>query len=319
MAVINYPATGVRNYIINSNFDFWQRATSQSTILSGGYVADRFNVEYDGTLGTHTLSRQAFTLGQTDVPNNPTYFMRWNHTTAGSGSTYRRIGQRIESARTLAGKTTTLTFWAKCASTATVNVGYRQFFGTSGSPSAAVENTSVTSINLTTTWQRFTVQMTIPSIAGKTLGTDNNDYLAVLLSLPINAVMTIDLAQVMYNEGAYAAPYARIGDSIAQELIACQRFYHFRNTVSRIGFTDSFNFFCGSQVDFPVEMRAVPGIVQSYNGVVGRFARMSSGATVDGTTTSSATTHGIQYMYSSSALPTNNVAYWFDYTANAEL
>ena len=55
------PVQSFRNKIINGNFDYWQRGTSFS---SGGYGADRFYMSNNGT--TFTVSRQAFTLGQTE-------------------------------------------------------------------------------------------------------------------------------------------------------------------------------------------------------------------------------------------------------------
>jgi hypothetical protein len=61
-----------RNKIINGNFDVWQRGTSFSAL---GYGADRWRSYYTG--GTTTVySQQSFTLGQTDVPDNPEFYAR---------------------------------------------------------------------------------------------------------------------------------------------------------------------------------------------------------------------------------------------------
>ena len=53
-----------KNYIINGNFDFWQRGTSTST--SGVYLADRFRTSLSG--GSYVVSRS------TDVPNSNSQF-----------------------------------------------------------------------------------------------------------------------------------------------------------------------------------------------------------------------------------------------------
>lgn len=69
---INKISSEVKNYIINSNFDYWQRNTTQT---SSGYGSDdRWINDHGGSTKAH--SRQAFTLGQTDVPNDPKYFSR---------------------------------------------------------------------------------------------------------------------------------------------------------------------------------------------------------------------------------------------------
>ena len=63
-----------RNVIINGDFRIWQRGTSHTSTATNEYSADRFRTE--GNNLSTTISRQAFTAGQTDVPNFPTYYAR---------------------------------------------------------------------------------------------------------------------------------------------------------------------------------------------------------------------------------------------------
>jgi hypothetical protein len=92
-------------------------------------------------------------------------------------SNYASKVQAIESVRTLAGKTATLTFWAKADAPKNIAVELLQSFGSGGSPSAAVAGIGGQLIALTSAWQKFTRAISIPSIAGKTLGSNLNDAL----------------------------------------------------------------------------------------------------------------------------------------------
>ena len=120
----------VHNRIINGNFNIWQRGTN---FTASEYTADRwFYEEGDGAV---TVTRAAFTLGQTDVPEEPEFYIRQNQT--GGSTTVPSLTQRVEGVRTFAGQAVTLSFWAKVATgTLTVTPRFAQNFGTSGGPSS---------------------------------------------------------------------------------------------------------------------------------------------------------------------------------------
>ena len=120
-----------RNRIINGNFDVWQRGTSFAGVTATGYQADRWEVQPQAGC-TMTISRQAFTAGQTDVPYEPAYFLRADITTAGSANS--EISQKIEDVRTFAGQTIVASFYAKSTTgTQTLNCRFHQDFGSGGS------------------------------------------------------------------------------------------------------------------------------------------------------------------------------------------
>jgi len=218
-----------RNKIINGNFDFWQRGTSGSS----GYVADRWTTILTGS--TAAISRQSFTLGQTDVPDEPDYFHRTVVTSSAGAGNFAVTGQFIESVKTLAGQTATLSFWAKADASKNMAVEFVQWFGTGGSPSTQVTAIGVTTTALTTSWQKFTVTVNVPSISGKTLGTNNDDAFRVFFWLDAGSTFdsrtntlgqqsgTFDIAQVQLEAGDVATPFEH--RSIGQELALCQRYY----------------------------------------------------------------------------------------------
>ena len=118
-----------RQAIINGNFDVWQRGTSFTV---NGYGADRWSLLQVGS--TFVKTRQAFTLGQTDVPLEPSYYMR-NVVTTSVGAGNLVITQyKIEIVRSFAGQTVTASFWAKADSSKNISIEFEQNFGDGGSP-----------------------------------------------------------------------------------------------------------------------------------------------------------------------------------------
>lgn len=164
------------NRIINGAFDFWQRGTS---FTGGVYTADRWVANQSG--GTVTTSRQAFTLGDTLGSNSPTYFLRQTVSGQSASGNAGIIVQRIEGVRSYAGQTITILGWARRSSgSGNMAISLDQDFGTGGSPSAYASGTGQT-VTLTGSFAPFALTFAVPSISGKTLGTNGNDLLAVNL------------------------------------------------------------------------------------------------------------------------------------------
>lgn len=209
---------GFKNYIINGNFDLWQRGTSFT--VSGVYTADRWKQNHN--TGGAIYSRQSFALGQTAVPGEPKYFMRVNVTNEAI-STSSVLRHRIEGVRTLAGQTVTLSFWAKCDSTKTFNITIGQIFGTGGFPSSHITVVS-NNLSIGPIWARYTVVVSINSIAGKIIGTNGDDFLEVhLLEPSLFSTFTLDLAQFQLEKGSLATDFEQRLPSL--ELMLAQRYF----------------------------------------------------------------------------------------------
>lgn len=213
-------STSNRNKIINGNFQIWQRGTSFSNPAAYDYTADRWIIEHDGTGATRTISQQTFTPGAAPVSGYESqYFLRYAVSVAGSGNTYQFVGQRIEDVRTLAGQTVTISFWAKADTTRTITVGCDQNFGSGGS--AAAVGFSGTA-NVTTSWQRFTVSGSLPSLSGKTIGTSS--FVALYFKAPALSTCTIDYWGVQLEAGAVATPFEFEDHGVT--LAKCQRYFY---------------------------------------------------------------------------------------------
>jgi hypothetical protein len=224
---------GFRNAIINGDFRINQRAFT-STTTNNAYGFDRWQLVTNN--GTCTYSSQAFTVGNAISgyePINHARMVTSGQTLAGA---YSLLIQKIEDVRTFAGQTVTISFWAKAASgTPKVVVETEQYFGTGGSPSAGV-TAYAGQATLSTSWNRYSITATVPSISGKTIGTTANtsfielnlwtsagtDFNARTNSLGIQST-TIDFWGVQVELGSVATPFEQ--RPIGTELSLCQRYY----------------------------------------------------------------------------------------------
>lgn len=206
-----------RNLLINGGFDIWQRGTTNQGPNIGGYVADRFRCDWNGNAGV-AISQQSFAPGQSEVADEPQFFLRWQQTQAGTAATVHRVSQAVESVRTLAGKTATVTFWARSDAARPLRVSVIQNFGSAGSES--VEKT-VDVFQLGTSWKKFSATFRLSGIAGKMLGANN--FLRLAFDLPLNVLQTVDLAQIQLEEGPVSTPFEY--RPVAEELMLCQRYF----------------------------------------------------------------------------------------------
>lgn len=198
------------NQLINNMFRFWQRNTTFSVTATGTptKLADGWTGISGSATGTATISRQAHTIGQTAVPFEPRYFMRWAQT-LGSTGTAPYIQQHIEDVRSFAGQTVCVTILCKletAGALSTITPSLVQNFGTGGVPSSAV-TTAGTAFTPVSTFRFFNIVFEVPSVSGKTVGTTlNTDSLIVRFTSTLAAAdFTVDVAGVWINEGS--VPY----------------------------------------------------------------------------------------------------------------
>lgn len=209
------PTSGMRNALINGNFDIWQRGTSGFSLTS--YAADRW---VSSTNGTGSVYQSSFTAGQTAVPNNPTYYLSYNKTNTAD---YAYLAQRIEDVRTFAGQTVTVSFYAKADASTTIAGNIGQNFGSGGSNATSTAFTFSDSA-VTTSWKRFTGTLTLPSTLSKTIGTSSFISLAFLpASSSSSWTGTFDIAQVQLELGTVATAFER--RPIALETALCEYYY----------------------------------------------------------------------------------------------
>ena len=213
-AKMSGPVPGAKNLIINGNFDVWQRGTSFTG--ANDWTADRWLIHANGT--SPSTTQQTFTPGQTDVPNFPKYYLRYNAGT--SPVDVGEVNQNIEDVGVLGGKQITFSIWAKAASgTPDLGLLIYQNFGSGGSA-----NNTVMSDNslwtLSTSWQKFTHTVTIDSITGKTVGPSSFTHFRIKMA---KDAINKDISQVQVERGAVSTTFE--SKTYGQELQACERYY----------------------------------------------------------------------------------------------
>jgi hypothetical protein len=263
---------GRRNYLINGNFDKWDYATSQTAT---GYGSDnRWTNSNSGS--TKTASQQA--CGDTERSLfNAMYFSRTAVSSSSGASNWVVKAQAIENVNLLAGKTVTLSFWAKADANKNIAVEFIQSFGTGGSPSTAVTGISSQLVALTTMWQKKSITVTLPSIAGKTLGTDGVQTTSTSINFWFDAGSnyatrtanlgqqsgTFDIAQVKIEDGAVATngwhPY---DGEFGGEIQACQRYLNIFTGLSGVFGAYAQAAYMSYQVNYTT-MRVVPSVASN--------------------------------------------------------
>jgi hypothetical protein len=212
------PFVAGKNKIINGDFGVWQRGTSFTNLQ--GFFADRFQTVPTGAVTSMTTSQQTFTPGTAPVAEyEGSFFARNTITTVGS-LTNLDLVQRIENVRTFAGQTATLSFWAKADSARSSIVYLEQTFGGGGS---GTTYSATPTLSVTTSWVRYSFTIAVPSIAGKTIGT--NSFLGVGIRQVVAAGSVLDLWGVQLEAGSLATPFTTATGTIQGELAACQRYY----------------------------------------------------------------------------------------------
>lgn len=147
-------------------------------------------------------------MGNPSAPSaNATRFFRYNLAVAGSPQTQVRLFQVTPNVETYSGETITVSFDCR-GSTAAIGVfEILQSYGTGGTPSAPTNVTHNFNF-ISGAWTRISFQINVPSVVGKTKGTNNDDNIQIIWNFPINVLGTFDLTNLQVQRGAFGTvPY----------------------------------------------------------------------------------------------------------------
>lgn len=241
-------------YLINGNFDVWQRGTTFNTPATNSFLADRFSIVIGGGTSSGTFDVTKTKMDSSD-PNVrlSNYYLRHNQTVIGDRTDvrYRTILEDLP--LFIGGKTLTMGFWIRSSIALNFNLNLRTDFGTGGSPSSdqqIIQNIVYTNLNQ---WEKIEFTHTF-DYTGNTFGTNEDATLILqwqdLTEINTN-ICTFDLAQLKLEIGNKATTF--IPKTFSEELRDCQRYYYVNelgNVVAQ-GDTDQI----ALQIQEPVKMR----------------------------------------------------------------
>lgn len=195
-----FGGSGFKNYIINGNFDVWQRGTSFSAV---GYCADRWCLAIGGSANAtkHNV-----------IPN--TVLM-----TTTAASSFANLYQAIETATVigLRGKTLTLSLKLQTGGTHTggfvLSARYSNSTDTLNSQTTNIQSLGVSASSTNT---RYSLTFTVPADAvGLRIDIENTSV------QPSGALYQVQKVQL--EEGSVATPFEQRPYGL--ELSLCQRYY----------------------------------------------------------------------------------------------
>jgi len=298
-----------KNKIINGDFRINQRSFS-STTANNTYTFDRWVTVSPNT--SQTFTSQTFTPGTAPVSGYESATFLQCATTAAAGA-YALILQKIEDVRTFAGQTVTVSFWAKAASgTPKVGTQLTQNFGSGGSSSVG---TTAIGFTLSTSWTRYSTTFSVPSIAGKTIGTGSFVEASIIFQNDYEPAIgqqtaTIGVWGMQVENGSVATPFTTATGTIQGELAACQRYYYATDaTIIWLGnIQTSINYY--NMNNLPVSMRIAPTVTTTD------VSNNSFAAGAPSTTSIGKTTF---WAFKASTATTGSGNFQYTFTASAEL
>ncbi len=209
------------NYIINGDFAISQRGSSITSINSDWtYTADRFYCSRGGSVDYAQRQTGSYT-----PPIGFEYYGEYVNKSA--GNPFAIIGQMIETknAIQLAGKTVTLSFYARAHADTTASKTLNTYILSTDSVDSRASRVAVATVTSTmaygtglSAWQRFSVSAIIPNTA-KTVSFE--------IGLGTSTINDgFHITGIQLEVGSVATPFRRNSPNLQAELAACQRYYY---------------------------------------------------------------------------------------------
>lgn len=207
------------NLFINGQFNFFNEALIESFVPNVPTEAANFwFFEKNNTSAVDKIQFLRFGLGDIVPESSPTYYFRYQCTSAGVGETSKPFYQSMPSVRSFEQQQLTLSFYARSVSSSILQAVCTQYFGTGGTPSPTT-TTPLETFNLTPAWQKYHVTFTVPGLATKVIGTNNDDNVRFGVNLPLDTAATVDITNAYITVGNTAYTYPEENINIEESIV----------------------------------------------------------------------------------------------------
>ena len=263
---------GLRNALINGNFDIWQRGTSFAAATGSRFTADRWRVS--GTGSTLAVARTVFSPGITEAFGGFQFGAQATVVSSAGSGNFAFMAQKVEGVRRFAGKTVTVSLAGYANAAKNTAIELVQNFGSGGSPSSFV-SVPAGLFAMTTELGKKTLTVDVPSIVGKTIGSNGDDSLELFIWFDAGSSFNTRASNLGQQSGTFTLAHVSIveGDATAevdpfsprhtqQELALCQRYYwRLATPIFGSNYASAFSY----RVAFPVTMRTVPAVTKEVD------------------------------------------------------
>lgn len=203
-----FPTPGIEdanltNYVLNPQFRYFvkQNWTNDELDLATLIAHEGWYFFKANSTSTNQIDFIEFTVGQTEVPYNPKYYLRFNCTGA-APETEKRILFKLRDVISFSGQTMSFSVWARSETGAPTTMRLIVTQRYELSPVDEYDLTVIDTFTVPTTWTKLTKEnFTIPSVEGKTIN-EGEDEFEIALGMPLNQVAIIGFTNVQLNIGA---------------------------------------------------------------------------------------------------------------------
>lgn len=216
------------NYIPNGQFSLVNAnqangSSSTGTISQGTTVIAQGGWTFERPSNSTATDIVTFTQGQysQNPSESPRNILNVQTTVVGTNNSYKDVRIKFLGVNTFSDPNLTYTFsfaGQSVVGNATINLSLIRYFGSNGSASPSA--TQIAQFVLTNTMQNFTYNaLVFPANSTYSVGTNQDDYIQLVLTLPTNVQNNINLTDFILTPGQVSInqyPIQSIGDTISR-------------------------------------------------------------------------------------------------------